>query len=216
METLNPLTLSELPHDLLRNIFKRLSFADFHRAKIVCSTWNSISKQTAPPKTKSLWLTLFPQGEDSCVLYNPDEDMIYKSERDFSGIRFLANHENWFLVIDSKSNLFIIDVFSENRIDFPPLESLMPDNFTFERLGDNKFKWQVTNYLPEQDLIISYQTSEDLSGLLWVDKKTIATLLPIARKVMIITVTLNYDSFSTIRFKEYPILYSMVSFFTSL
>ena len=75
---------------------------------------------------------------------------------------------------------------------------------------------QVTNYLPEQDLIISYQTSEDLSGLLWVDKKTIATLLPIARKVMIITVTLNYDSFSTIRFKEYPIFHSMVSFFTSL
>ncbi|KAL9299420.1 hypothetical protein AtEden1_Chr2g0232381 [Arabidopsis thaliana] len=47
----------------------------------------------------------------------------------------------------------------------------MSDNFTFERVGDNKFKWQVT-YLTEQDLTVSYQTSEDLSGLLWVDKKT--------------------------------------------
>ncbi|CAL9222843.1 unnamed protein product [Arabidopsis halleri] len=96
--------------------------------------------------------------------------MIYKSERDFSGIRFLANYGNWFLVIDSKSNLYIIDVFSENRIDLPSLESLVSDNFTFERLGDKKFKWQVTNR--HQGLIVSYPTSEDLSGLLWVDEKT--------------------------------------------
>ncbi|KAG7583784.1 F-box domain [Arabidopsis suecica] len=171
METPNPLTLSALPHDLLRSIFERLSFADFHRAKIVCSTWNSISKQTVPKEIRSPWLILFPDdGVNGCVLYNPDEDRIYKSVRDFSGTIFLANSGNWFLVMDSKSNLYLIDVFSENRIDLPPLESLMSDNFTFERKGDKKFRWQVTN-LPDA-LIVRYPKAEELRGLLWVDEKT--------------------------------------------
>jgi len=164
METPNPLTLSELPHDLLRNIFNRLSFADFHRA-----TWNSISKQTAPPKTKSPWLILFPdEGVHGCVLYNPDEDRIYKSVRDFSGTIFLANSGNWFLVMDSKSNLYIIDVFSENRIDLPPLESLLSDNFTFEQKGDKEFKWQASN---DQILVFRLPRAEELRGILWVDEK---------------------------------------------
>lgn len=40
------------------------------------------------------------EGEDGCVRYNPDEDMMNKPERDFEGFRFLANSGNWFLVIE--------------------------------------------------------------------------------------------------------------------
>ncbi|EFH62172.1 hypothetical protein ARALYDRAFT_899647 [Arabidopsis lyrata subsp. lyrata] len=49
--------------------------------------------------------------------------MMNKPERDFEGFRFLANSGNWFLVIDSCSNLYIIDVFGKNLIDLLPLES---------------------------------------------------------------------------------------------
>ncbi|CAH8272203.1 unnamed protein product [Arabidopsis lyrata] len=34
---------SELPGDILRSVFKRLSFVDFQRAKIVCLSWYSSS-----------------------------------------------------------------------------------------------------------------------------------------------------------------------------
>ncbi|CAH8262200.1 unnamed protein product [Arabidopsis lyrata] len=112
---------------------------------------------------------LFPDGDDGCLLYNPEEYRIYKSVRDFSGTMFLANSGNWFLVMDSKSNLYIIDVFSENRIDLPPLESFQSDYFTLERLGDKKFKLQVTDH---HDGHVFYTIGEVLRGLLWVDKKT--------------------------------------------
>ncbi|KAG7583789.1 hypothetical protein ISN44_As08g033050 [Arabidopsis suecica] len=125
------------------------------------AAFEECSKQTVPQQNRSPWLMLFPDGDYGCVLYNPDEDRIYKSVRDFSETIFLANSGNWFLVMDSKSNLYIIDVFSENRIDLPPLESFQSDYFTLERLGDKKFKLQVTDH-----------HCEVLRGLLWVDKKT--------------------------------------------
>lgn len=37
----NPNTWSDLPLDLLNLVFKRLSFANFRRAKSVCSSWYS-------------------------------------------------------------------------------------------------------------------------------------------------------------------------------
>ncbi|XP_024009180.1 putative F-box protein At4g22180 [Eutrema salsugineum] len=35
----------ELPQDLVNSVFERLSFADFQRAKSVCSSWHSASRQ---------------------------------------------------------------------------------------------------------------------------------------------------------------------------
>ncbi|AEC06300.1 LL-diaminopimelate protein (DUF295) [Arabidopsis thaliana] len=148
MGTPNPRTWSELPPDLLGSIFHRLSFTDFHRAKIVCWNWNLSSKLTVPKKIRSPWLMLFPEGDNedgSVLLFNPEEEeKIYKTKRYFSGIRFLANSGKWFLLIDSLFNLYIIDVFSENKIDLLPLEESLLDK----------------------------EESEDLTGLLWVDEKT--------------------------------------------
>lgn len=144
METPNPRTWSELPPDLLGSIFNRLTFTDFHRAKLVCWNWNSSSKLTTPQKITSPWLILFPEEaeDDGCaLLFNPEEkDRIYRTKK--TGLRYLANSGKWFLVIDSHFNLYITDVFSENRIDLLPLESLLE------------------------------KESEDLRGLLWVDEKT--------------------------------------------
>ncbi|CAD5318483.1 unnamed protein product [Arabidopsis thaliana] len=153
MGTPNPRTWSELPPDLLGSIFHRLSFTDFHRAKIVCWNWNLSSKLTVPKKIRSPWLMLFPEGNNedgSVLLFNPEEEeKIYKTKRYFSGIRFLANSGKWFLVIDSLFNLYIIDVFSENKIDLLPLEESLLDK----------------------------EESEDLTGLLWsiLDNTTIGS-----------------------------------------
>ncbi|CAL9231529.1 unnamed protein product [Arabidopsis halleri] len=43
METLNSSPWSELPGDILRSVFERLSFVDFQSAKIVCLNWYSSS-----------------------------------------------------------------------------------------------------------------------------------------------------------------------------
>ncbi|CAL9222838.1 unnamed protein product [Arabidopsis halleri] len=103
--------------------------------------------------------------------------MMNKPERDFEGFRFLVNSGNWFLVIDSCSNLYIIDVFGKNLIDLLPLESLQcSDNCTtLERLGDKKFirtiTYQGTTYTT---LVTDVLKGDDhytyiplLSGVFW-------------------------------------------------
>lgn len=152
--------------DILRSVLERSSFVDFHRAKIVCSNWYLCSKQTLLPKAGSPLLMLFP--EDGCVQCTPDEDKVYKpTKRDFSGIRFLANSGNWFLVVDSGSKLYIIDVFSEKKIDLPPLESRKGGLYSLERIGDKEFKERIIDNCDS----FSVQTSDDLRGVLWVDEE---------------------------------------------
>ncbi|XP_010493782.1 PREDICTED: F-box protein At5g25290-like [Camelina sativa] len=153
---------SELPDDILKSVFERLRFVDFHRAKIVCPNWYLCSKQTLPRKKTSPLLIMFPKGGE-CALYNPEEARVYKTKRDLSKIRFLANSGNWFLILDSKSNLYIIDLFSEKTINLPPLESIKGDQYNLERVGDKEFK--------EVGIREVIQKSKNLRGLLWVDEK---------------------------------------------
>ncbi|XP_010421381.1 PREDICTED: F-box protein At5g25290-like [Camelina sativa] len=168
METPNSSLWSELPMDILTSVFERLSFVDLHRTKIVCSNWYSCSKQTLLCKERPPLLILFPEN-DVCALYNPDEARVYKTKRDFSGIRFLANSGKWFLVLDSVSNLYIIDFFGEKRIDLPPLESMKRDHYSLERVGDNEFKKVVVHGVGRPSII--FLNAKDLRGLLWVDEK---------------------------------------------
>ncbi|KAG7551887.1 Quinoprotein amine dehydrogenase beta chain-like [Arabidopsis thaliana x Arabidopsis arenosa] len=159
---------SEIPMDILRSVFERLSFVDFHRAKIVCSNWYSCSKQTLPRKNTSPWLILFPEEDGNCALYNPEEARVYKTKRDLSRFRFLANSGNWFLVLDSKSNLYIIDLFSEKKIDLPPLESFKGAKYNLKRVGDKKIKEVRLEIVYNSFLILK---AKNLRGLLWVDEK---------------------------------------------
>ncbi|EOA21760.1 hypothetical protein CARUB_v10002216mg [Capsella rubella] len=87
MET--PTSWSELPIDMLRSVFSRLALADFHRAKIVCSSWHSCSKVSLPRKSGP-WLFLSLEDGD-CAVYNPEEDRVYRRKRVFSGTRIQAN-----------------------------------------------------------------------------------------------------------------------------
>lgn len=77
-------------------------------AKIVCSNWYLCSKQTLRPKFRSPLVMLCPK-EGGCNFYNPEKDMVYVAKSDLSGYQFLGNSRKWFLVVDSKSDLYIID-----------------------------------------------------------------------------------------------------------
>ncbi|KAF2600770.1 hypothetical protein F2Q68_00012359 [Brassica cretica] len=158
---------SELPMDLLRCLLERLSFVDFHRAKMVCSIWYLCSKQALGPKAGSPML-MVSQEEGSYRLYNPEEDRVYKAK---SNYRFLGSSGKWFLVVDSRSDLHIINVFSNERIRLPPLETIKSSRYKIERLGGNKGF--------NEFIIIEHETfssgnlvnAEDLRAVLWVDEK---------------------------------------------
>nr|VDD10764.1 unnamed protein product [Brassica oleracea] len=166
METPNSGSWSELPMDILRFLLEHLCFIDFHRAKMVCRNWYLCSKQTVRRRSGSP--LLIPSSEDDCVLFNPEEYRVNKSTRDLSGTRFLANSGNWFLALDSGSNLYIEHAFSEKkRINLPPLESIKSDLFSLKRVGEKEFNEAVGGF-PEKGFS---QRVKDLRGLLWVDER---------------------------------------------
>ncbi|VVB17182.1 unnamed protein product [Arabis nemorensis] len=173
METRNSSSRwSELPINILRSVLERLSFVDFHWAKIVCPNWYLCSKQTFRPKAGFPLLIVFPEDSD-CVLYNPDEDRVYKPKNDFSGFRFLANCGKWFLVLDPGLNLSIIDLFSKTKINLPPLESIDEGaTYSLERVKEKDKELMEKVCIPD-DFGSPYcgpRTAEGLRGLLWVDE----------------------------------------------
>ncbi|KAF2600778.1 hypothetical protein F2Q68_00012351 [Brassica cretica] len=142
---------SELTVDILRYLLERLSFFDFHRAKIVCSNWYLCSKQTLRLKFRSPLLMLCPE-EGGCRLYNPEEDRAYKTTSDLSGYQFLGNSETL------KGGLHEIQRVGENEFK----ENLIKrctlfawDHFTIKDLrgllwgddksGDYVVVWRVSN-----------------------------------------------------------------------
>ncbi|VYS63517.1 unnamed protein product [Arabidopsis thaliana] len=126
----NPNTWSELPLDLLNLVFKRLSLVNFQRAKSVCSTRYSVSRQCVPERQIAL-LILFPKEDNTdnstCKLFNPDEkDKLYKMQD--LGVEFAksvcrATYGSWLLMQDSKYHLYILNIFTRERINLPPVES---------------------------------------------------------------------------------------------
>ncbi|CAN7045875.1 unnamed protein product [Brassica rapa subsp. trilocularis] len=153
--------------DLLRCLLERLSFVDFHCAKMVCSNWYLCSKQTLGPKVGSPML-IMSQEEGSYCLYNPEEDTFYEAK---SNYRFLGSSGKWFLVVDSRSDLHIINVFSNERIRLPPLETVKSSLYKIERLGGDKGFNEFIIIEHEKFSSGNLVTAEDLRAVLWVDEK---------------------------------------------
>ncbi|KAL1201732.1 putative F-box protein [Cardamine amara subsp. amara] len=96
---------SELPLDLLSLVFERLSYANFQRAKSVCSPWYSASRQSVPQKHQIHWLILSPENNNknsSCMLFNPEEkDKLYKTQDlsvEFTKNICIATNGSWLLM----------------------------------------------------------------------------------------------------------------------
>ncbi|KAG2240593.1 hypothetical protein Bca52824_090557 [Brassica carinata] len=119
---------SDLPFDLLNLVFESLSFADFQRAKSVCSSWRSSSRQCVP-KNHIPWVLRFPQNNEnsSCMLSNPEEkDKLYKTQDlglEFAKSSCMKTYGSWLLMQNLQSNLFIVNLFTGERINLPPVKS---------------------------------------------------------------------------------------------
>ncbi|EFH56803.1 hypothetical protein ARALYDRAFT_900901 [Arabidopsis lyrata subsp. lyrata] len=118
--------------------------------------YNECAKALRPPLVGSP-LLLLSQEEGGCCLYKPEEDKFYETKSDFSRYRFLASSGKWFLVVDSRSDLYIIDVFSDERIRLPPLESINGGLYMVERVGSNEFKVTLIRADKNGDFVVVWQ-----------------------------------------------------------
>ncbi|KAL0659510.1 hypothetical protein Bca4012_080095 [Brassica carinata] len=115
---------SELPLDLMQLIFERLGFADFERAKSVCSSWLSGSRQSKP-NNKIPWMILFPEEKNYCLLLNPEEkeEKLYKTHHlgdDFANSLCLATCRSWLLMKTFREvPLYILNLLTLERINLP-------------------------------------------------------------------------------------------------
>ncbi|CAH2078303.1 unnamed protein product [Thlaspi arvense] len=130
---------SKLPLDLMRLVFEHLGFADFERAKSVCSSWQSASRQSKP-NNRIPWMFLFPKDNNYGLLFNPEEkDKVYKTQdlgNDFAKSYCVATCRSWILMLDPQYidftqgnienplyNLYILDLLTCERVNLPTLES---------------------------------------------------------------------------------------------
>ncbi|CAA7031019.1 unnamed protein product [Microthlaspi erraticum] len=162
---------SDLPLDLLNLVFKRLSFPDFERAKSVCWSWLSSSRQ-AVPKSSIPWLDLFPVDNNessSCTLFNPEEtDKLYKTQDlglEFAKSVCMATFGSWFLMQDPRQNLYIVNIFTHERINLPPVESQL-GRIKIERTVDDWFRFASNG------LVYKYKVMRIRSPVFWIDEKT--------------------------------------------
>ncbi|CAN7013902.1 unnamed protein product [Brassica rapa subsp. trilocularis] len=124
---------SELPLDLMQLIFERLGFTDFERAKSVCSSWLSGSRQSKP-NNKIPWMILLPKKKNYFLLFNPEdrEEKLYKTQHlgdDFAhSSSCVATYKSWLLMITYTEevylyNPYILDLLTRERINLLSFES---------------------------------------------------------------------------------------------
>ncbi|EOA19174.1 hypothetical protein CARUB_v10007853mg [Capsella rubella] len=158
---------SELPLDLLNSVFERLSFANFQRAKSVCSSWHSASRQSVP-RNQIHWLILFPEVNNnnnnnnySCTLFNLDEKYKHYKTQDL-GVEFAksvckATYGSWLLMKKYTLNeMYIVNLFTHERINLPPVKLLWED-YELHTTGRQKMIYQGRNVR---------------SPVFWIDEKT--------------------------------------------
>ncbi|CAH2078287.1 unnamed protein product [Thlaspi arvense] len=168
---------SDLPLDLLNSVFERLSFVNFQRAKSVCTSWHFASRQCVPKSKQIHWLILFPEDNDnsshyhSCRLFNLEEkDKLYKTQDlglEFARSDCIATYGSWLLMRDPLCNLFIVNLFTLERISLPPTESQTGMITKLERTLDGRFR--VTSHDGKE------YTFKDINmrcPAFWVDEKT--------------------------------------------
>jgi len=163
---------SKLPLDLLIMVFERLGFVDFQRTKSVCLAWLYASRMSAPNK-QIPWLIMFPEkGKDFCLLFNPEEkEKIYRIQNlgvEFANSHCLATYGSWLFMRDSRYKLYIMNLFTREKINLPSVESQF-GRIKIERINDDLFYRKVDDeydYHPKRHMI-------DISDhILWIDDKT--------------------------------------------
>ncbi|KAL0710640.1 hypothetical protein Bca4012_017618 [Brassica carinata] len=156
---------SKLCTDLLRSILENLNTKDFHRARTVCSSWYSVSTTCMRPLHP--WRILFRKS--STLLLDPEQEETIETEHpgiDFSKSSVMASCSNWLLMIDFRIDLYLLNVFTCERINLPSTESLLLGNasssnisaclWMSERTGDYVVAWSY-----KEHFLFSYKKGDD-------------------------------------------------------
>ncbi|KAH0855723.1 LOW QUALITY PROTEIN: hypothetical protein HID58_083984, partial [Brassica napus] len=156
-----------------KRVLERLDFADSRRAESVCSSWYSAAKRCVAKK-QIPWLILLPDEDDKinnhwCKLFNPGEkDKLYKirdEDVEFANSYCLATYGNWLFMVAYWYNLYLLNIFTHERIDLPPVES---------QLGTTKLERTLKGWFcisnghrkrNHKDIII-------VSPVFWIDEHT--------------------------------------------
>ncbi|XP_010436446.1 PREDICTED: putative F-box protein At4g22660 [Camelina sativa] len=168
----NPNSWSELPLDILNLVFERLSFANFQRAKSVCSSWYSASRQSVP-KNQIPWSICFPEDNDnnsSCTLFNPEEKhKLYKTQDlgvEFHKSECIATYGSWLLMRDPRYNLYILNLFTHEKFNLPSVKS---------QLGTINLEKVIADWFLLSNDHNTSSKAEDIimqSPVIWIDEKT--------------------------------------------
>ncbi|CAA7031053.1 unnamed protein product [Microthlaspi erraticum] len=127
----NPHCLSELLLDLMQSVFERLGFTDFERAKSVCSSWQSGTRQSQP-NNQIPWMILFPEDKNYCLLFNPeDKEKVHKTQHlgdDFAKSVCCKTYRSWLLMEtyhrgDREDDVYILNILTHERINLPTCKS---------------------------------------------------------------------------------------------
>ncbi|KAH0890346.1 hypothetical protein HID58_052781 [Brassica napus] len=126
-----PESWSELSHDLVISVFKRLSFANFRRAK-------------------------------------SEKDRLYRTQDlglEFAKSFCMETYGSWLLMCNRMHNLYIVNLFTHERIDLPPVEAQHGVTKMERTLDDDVFR--ITSHNGKE-----YKGIRLRSPVLWIDEKT--------------------------------------------
>ncbi|ESQ49725.1 hypothetical protein EUTSA_v10022303mg [Eutrema salsugineum] len=169
--------------DLIRSVLERLSFAEFHTARSISSDWYS-NAESCTRQSPTPWLILFSTSHDhlddninnvSCKLFDPHENKTY-IVRDlglgFHNSRCLANSGSWFLMLDHRTNFYLLNLFTRDRIRLPSLESIDGCQMRLERVSETDFL--VNLYYESSGNFSCGQIRKIRIGnaVLWVDERS--------------------------------------------
>ncbi|CAH8264570.1 unnamed protein product [Arabidopsis lyrata] len=164
---------SEINLDVLQLILERLSIRNRLNARSVCKNWYRVSKESL---IKVPWMIIFPSRktkERSCQLFDPQEGRFYELNKlvnDFYSSQCIATSGSWLLMFDFGSRFYVLNIFTRERINLPPLKSHQGRIFvkkTRDKLGRDNFMLRI-----RQSSITARNALNQTKAVLWVDELT--------------------------------------------
>ena len=172
----NKLNWSDLHYDVLQLILEGLDIITYVRARTVCKDWYAVCKRITSVQEKSPWVIIFPDGRskcgsclvsDCCTSGLTGKCKFYRLQNlgnDFGTHRCIATCGGWLLMLDLRSSLYVLNVFTRERIKLPPFES-HKGRLRVERRRD-------TNFIINKSSVTTRNAVNKTNAVLWVDERT--------------------------------------------
>ncbi|VYS58233.1 unnamed protein product [Arabidopsis thaliana] len=165
---------SMLSPDLIRSILERLNFIDFHRARYISLNWYS-SSELCIIQNPTPWTIRF-SNDNHVSLFDPLHAKTYVITDlgfDLPRSRCLATSGSWLLMLDHRTDFYLLNLFTRERICLPTLEAIDGWQMKFERVGESDFLKTFTyreGYTSYSSRISTKIRIE--KAVLWVDERS--------------------------------------------